>query len=110
MTRDAVGYAWHTFQSRYVLTLNNTAHAFYRLSRASHTAETVMNKHKLTLMGGSHRELRVPAGLLHKAIGVLLTGARQAVRVTVEGESLRKGRSEERRVGKECRSRWWRAL
>jgi len=50
-----------------------------------------MNKHKLTLMGGSHRELRVPAGLLHKAIGVLLTGARQAVRVTVEGESLRKG-------------------
>jgi hypothetical protein len=50
-----------------------------------------MNKHKLTLMGGPHGELRISAALLHEAVGALLEGARLATRFAVEGESVRKG-------------------
>lgn len=50
-----------------------------------------MNKYKLKLMGGLHGELRVPASILHEAIGALIEGARLATRFAVEGESARKG-------------------
>lgn len=50
-----------------------------------------MNKHKLTLMGEPHGELRISAALLHEAIGALIEGARLATRFAVEGESARKG-------------------
>ena len=50
-----------------------------------------MKKHKLTLVGGPHDELRVSASLLHEAVGALLEGARLATRFAVEGESVRKG-------------------
>lgn len=50
-----------------------------------------MNKHKLTLMGGPHGEVRISAALLHEAVGALLEGARLATRFAVEGESVRKG-------------------
>lgn len=50
-----------------------------------------MNKHKLTLLGGSHGELRVRADILHETLGALLEGARHATRFFVEGESSRKG-------------------
>ncbi len=50
-----------------------------------------MNKHKLTLMGGLHGELRVSASVLREAIGALIEGARLATRFAVEGESVRKG-------------------
>lgn len=50
-----------------------------------------MIKHKLTLLGGSPTELRVPADALIEALGALIEGARQATRFFVEGESTRKG-------------------
>ena len=50
-----------------------------------------MNKHKLTLRGGPHDELRVSAAVLHEAVGALLEGARLATRFAVEGQSVRKG-------------------
>lgn len=50
-----------------------------------------MNKHKLTLMGGTQNELRVPASVLRESIEALLEGARLATRFAVEGESVRKG-------------------
>ena len=50
-----------------------------------------MNKHKLTLVGGPHGELRISAALLHEAVGALIEGARLATRFAVEGESVRKG-------------------
>ena len=50
-----------------------------------------MNEHKLTLMGGAHDELRVPASVLRESIEALLEGARLATRFAVEGESVRKG-------------------
>ncbi len=50
-----------------------------------------MNKHKLTLMGGLHGELRVPASVLLEAVGALVDGARLATRFVIEGESVRKG-------------------
>ena len=49
-----------------------------------------MKKHKLTLMGGAHDELRVPAAVLRESIEALLEGARLATRFAVEGESVRK--------------------
>ncbi|MEO2005476.1 MAG: hypothetical protein ABGY41_15420 [Candidatus Poribacteria bacterium] len=51
-----------------------------------------MNKHTLTLMGGLHGELRVPAHVLLEAVGALVEGARRATRFAVEGQSVRKGR------------------
>src|SRR5256886_12713810 len=33
-------------------------------------------------------------------------GRRKPLRIRLKGEALRRARSEERRVGKECRSRW----
>lgn len=50
-----------------------------------------MSKHKLTLIGGVHGELRVSAAILHETVGALIEGARQATRFVVEGESIRKG-------------------
>lgn len=50
-----------------------------------------MKKHKLTLMGGAHETLRIPAGVLRESVGALLEGARLATRFAVEGESVRKG-------------------
>ncbi len=50
-----------------------------------------MNKHKLTILGGLHGELRVSASVLHNAIGVLIEGSRLATRFAVEGQSVRKG-------------------
>lgn len=50
-----------------------------------------MKKHKLTLLGETRGELRVPAEVLLEAVGALLEGARQATRFLVEGESTRKG-------------------
>lgn len=50
-----------------------------------------MNKHKLTLIGGAHDELRIPAAVLRESIGALMEGARLATRFAVEGESVRKG-------------------
>lgn len=50
-----------------------------------------MSEHKLTLLGGASGELRVPATLLHEAVGALIEGARLATRFAVEGESTRKG-------------------
>jgi len=50
-----------------------------------------MNKHKLTMMGGLHGELRVSASVLHETVGALIEGARLATRFAVEGESIRKG-------------------
>ena len=50
-----------------------------------------MNKHKLTLMGGFHGELRISASVLHEAVGALIEGARLATRFAVEGKSVRKG-------------------
>jgi hypothetical protein len=50
-----------------------------------------MKKHRMTLLGGTRGELRVPADVLLEAIGALLEGARQATRFFVEGESTRKG-------------------
>jgi hypothetical protein len=45
----------------------------------------------MTLLGGTHGELRVPADVLLEAVGALLEGARLATRFFVEGESTRKG-------------------
>jgi len=50
-----------------------------------------MNEHKLTLMGGAHDELRIPASVLRESIEALQEGARLATRFAVEGESVRKG-------------------
>ena len=50
-----------------------------------------MKKHTMTLLGGPHGELRVPADVLLETVGALLEGARQATRFFVEGESTRKG-------------------
>ncbi len=50
-----------------------------------------MRQHKLILMGGHPEQLRVPAELLHDALGLLLEGARQAARLFVEGASTRSG-------------------
>lgn len=50
-----------------------------------------MKKHRMTLLGGTHGELRVPADVLLEAVGALLEGARQATRFFVDGESTRKG-------------------
>jgi hypothetical protein len=50
-----------------------------------------MKKHTMTLLGGAHGELRVPADVLLEMVGALLEGARQATRFFVEGESTRKG-------------------
>ena len=50
-----------------------------------------MNKHTLTIMGGSHEELRIPATVLCEALTALLEGARLATRFVVEGESSRPG-------------------
>ena len=50
-----------------------------------------MNKHKLTLMGGDHSELRVPAAVLRESLDALLEGARLATRFAVEGQSVRPG-------------------
>ena len=50
-----------------------------------------MNAHTLTLLGGPHGELRLPASLLHEAVGALLDGARLATRFAVEGQSVRNG-------------------
>lgn len=45
----------------------------------------------MTLLGGTHHELRVPAEVLLETVGALVEGARQATRFFVEGESTRKG-------------------
>jgi hypothetical protein len=50
-----------------------------------------MKKHKMTLLGGTYGEHRVPADVLLETVGALLEGARQATRFFVEGESTRKG-------------------
>jgi hypothetical protein len=50
-----------------------------------------MKKHTMTLLGGAHGELRVPADVLLETVGALLEGARQATRFFVDGESTRKG-------------------
>lgn len=50
-----------------------------------------MNKHTMTLLGGTRGELRVPADVLLETVGALLEGARQATRFFIEGESTRKG-------------------
>ena len=50
-----------------------------------------MKKHKMTLLGGTRGELRVPADVLLETVGALLEGARQATRFFIEGESTRKG-------------------
>lgn len=50
-----------------------------------------MKAHRLTLVGGSSEDLRVPAVLLHEAVGALIEGARLATRFAVEGESTRRG-------------------
>jgi len=51
-----------------------------------------MNRHTLTLIGGAGGdELRVPAETLQEMIRLLLEGARGAVRLDVEGESVRRG-------------------
>ena len=50
-----------------------------------------MKKHTMTLLGGAHGELRVPAHVLLETVGALLEGARQATRFFVDGESTRKG-------------------
>jgi len=53
--------------------------------------EAAMHKHTLTLLDGHQGALRVPASVLHEAIGALIDGARYAARFAVEGESVRKG-------------------
>lgn len=53
--------------------------------------EPTMREHRLTLLGGKRGELRVPATVLHEAVGALIEGARLAARFAVEGESARKG-------------------
>ena len=50
-----------------------------------------MHRHTLTLLGGTHDELRVPASVLLEGMEALLEGARLATRFSVEGESVRKG-------------------
>lgn len=50
-----------------------------------------MNKHILTLLGGSADELRVPMDAFVEVLAILADGARQAARFAVEGESRRKG-------------------
>lgn len=50
-----------------------------------------MNKHTLTLLGGSPDVLRISAAVLHDAVGALLEGARLATRFAVDGDSVRKG-------------------
>ncbi len=59
-----------------------------RLCRAS---EAALTQHRLTLIGGPAGELRIPASVLHEAVGALIDGARLATRFVVEGESQRKG-------------------
>ena len=53
-----------------------------------------------TPMGELMRRYWIPAGFAHQ----IATPDSPPVRVRLMGERL--GRSEERRVGKECRSRW----
>jgi hypothetical protein len=61
------------------------------LSFARRLSENAVKKHTMTLLGGTHGELRVPADVLVETIGALLEGARQATRFFVDGESTRKG-------------------
>lgn len=53
--------------------------------------EVALKKHTMTLLGGTHGELRVPADVLLETVGALIEGARQATRFFIEGESTRKG-------------------
>lgn len=50
-----------------------------------------MNKHTLTLLDGSSKEVRIPADTLMALISALLEGARHATRFAVEGRSSRSG-------------------
>lgn len=47
--------------------------------------------HRLTLMGGPHDGLRVPAAVLQEVLAAVIEGARLAARFRFEGESVRKG-------------------
>ena len=50
-----------------------------------------MNKHTLTLLDGSSKEVRIPAETLTALITAILDGARLATRFAVEGRSTRSG-------------------
>ena len=50
-----------------------------------------MKRHTVTLLGGPPGALRVPAEVLREAIDALLEGAQRAVRLFVEGKSVRPG-------------------
>jgi hypothetical protein len=50
-----------------------------------------MKRHALRFLGGHADDLRVPAQALVEAVGALLEGAERALRLVVEGESVRSG-------------------